>query len=113
MTLHLLVRNIRIVLLSLLAAMLVVVSNAQMRSTVMVTLLESGATRFYETEVHQPSTEVTVQRESRMGRKPYDHLDQSSTFVPLPRVLRITSRDLVAAGCRAPPYAPRAPPVLA
>lgn len=106
-------RLLRLVLVPILASMLVAMSAADMRATVINLQMQAGSTRIYEMH-DEPLVRpgfIRLAQQHRLGRRPVE--------VPMDRALlvwpaapaAIASDALPPAGPRAPPIHKRGPPV--
>ena len=106
-----LLHHVRLLIVVALAYMVLAVSVAHVRATVMVQLAENGVTRFYETEaVHHGSAEVRLAA-LRMGRAPFEERPLRHQRGAWPSSRAVGRLPQSPASPRAPPHQPRAPPL--
>ena len=101
---------IRPFFVTVLAFMMMSITSAPVRETVMVKMQENGVQRFYETEVLQDHRAEVRLALKRLGRKPIEELLLPASGAAWPPALPIVRRVERPAAPRAPPHRPRAPP---
>lgn len=95
---------------TVLAFMMLSITSAHVRATVMVKLQENGVQRFYETEVlHHHGAEIRMAQQ-RLGRKPIEARPMPAASVAWPPAPAIVRAIVRPSSPRAPPHQPRAPP---
>lgn len=107
------VKSFKTVMVMLLACLLMAMGSAQIRSTVMRIQAEAGLQRVFETEVHSAGPALQLNKEEKLGRKPYEHLEWVEAAHDRLHLLRSPAPVTAASGPRGPPYAQRGPPITA
>lgn len=97
----------------LLACMLMAMGTAQVRVKVIQVQAEAGLQRILENEVHSSGPALQLQRQEKLGRRPFEHVERLAPQVHGPGLRRFAGPARMANGRRGPPYAQRGPPLTA
>ena len=97
----------------LLACLLMAMGTAQVRAKVIQIQAEAGLQRILENEVHSSGPALQLQRQEKLGRRPFEHIERLDPRTHGPGLGRFSGPDSLANGRRGPPYAQRGPPLTA